>query len=1550
MKRTRDLAHASSPLVRVVLILSVAILLIGITGLQLAGASSSSKDKDSKQGTAKGSKGAPTFKPQATSGSTSLYTLQGSGAATSNGDYISSTAGLDTSYHYFIEVPPGLSSLQVDLFDADIGAGGTAEAAAGRDRDRGGFDTTATYTLTDPSGTARTTKFTTGSTTLPVGADNAWLNFFTSGTGNTVRDNFGTNAYTNQDGNQNWSTNWTETNDDGSATAGDIRVTGGELRIGNNGGGTAPSIARQANLSASGLNLTTAFLSFSYRTSGNLEAGDTLVVEVSSNGGTTFSTLETFTDDSTGTRNYDISSFIAANTQVRFRVTGGYNDNSSAANNEFFFADNVQITDVGPATAGHWELKVDMSSAASGGGDDINALGIRAHDGTAGASGTELNVYYDSQNGFGVNPPTSGTQSKSYTVYPYITSGCSCSKNDFDYDSNSGNTGSINFTSRQSVYTQNYTSASLSANDTWDRRTFSGYTNDGTSADYGIWKVALTITSYLVNGTPNGNYTVFWVGNSNAAANPPAANPTTNAFRVYLPTDSGTAPLKPHLSQILTYTSGSNPPANGQTTVFTVSVRVVNPTPYSVTFSATNLVTANVPGGGTTYNGNASVSQGTITAQPAVGGTGNITWNPGTVAAGATATLQYRVNVRPTAAGQRVVATATAASGNGTRATFVDETGNTTQARATYTLGPLCELAATEGVNGPTATKDLTCTASAYPDGVSVEWTTSYEVDNLGFNVYRDEHGEKKLVNKGLVGGSALLAGPRTALTAGMHYKLLDKSSGDEDGVSYWIEDVDLNGDVTMHGPFPVSAGGERTMSAPSDLLNQVGTEAAADRGNDYQAQHEYSPPAAGYPTSKAVRLAAAKASSDLAGQRAAKISIKQDGWYRVPISDLIAAGLDSNLNPAYLQVYVQGQEQAASVSGAIPGVPDSGDLEFYATGQDTPYTNAHTYWVVAGNQPGLRVGLAKSPGTSAPSGSFPYTVELKERLVFFAALNNGDAENFFGRIITPTPTDQQLTLNHVDGSFSGGATLEVSLQGVTELPGNTDHQVLVKVNNAEAGRMMLDGREKSLGTFGIPQALLVNGTNTVTLTSEGGSNDISVVDYIRITYHHTFLADQDALKFTMERDFRPEAVGFTRSGVAIGGFTSPLIRVLDITNPFAPKELVGDITQGKDGFIVSVETTDPLPRTMIATTLAALKKPAGIIANNPSNLRSPANLGDMVIITHDKLIGSAAPLKALREKQGLNVAVIDVEDIYDEFNFGEKTPKAIRDFLSLARSWKRPPRFVLLLGDASFDPKNYLGVNDLDLVPTKLVATALLETASDDWFTDFNQDGIADVPTGRLPVQTVAEADSVVSKIVAYEKALPNPLNRRAILIADRNDGYDFENATNQLSGLLPVGTPVERIYRARMDDVTARTAVIQAINSGSMVVNYSGHGSSATWRGDLMDASAANQLNNPTLPPFVISMTCLNGLFVDPYTKCLGELLIESTHGGAIAVWGSSALTDPGQQAVVNQEAFRQLFRSKGSPPTIGEAVLKAKLVTNDVDVRQTWILLGDPAIRLR
>jgi hypothetical protein len=398
------------------------------------------------------------------------------------------------------------------------------------------------------------------------------------------------------------------------------------------------------------------------------------------------------------------------NTSCRYTLNrpNGTLEYSASYNNTQIAADSVwtNFRTVSNPAAGHWELVVDMSTTGSGGGDDTNGFGIRAHDGTAGAGGTELPIYAESfvpLGHIGVN----GTYAIT-TFYPYVTSGCTVRWNDFDGDIAAPNYyARLSYDSRLSLVGP--ITYNGSANDVWlnPNTSITGFRTDLLNVDMGIWTAT---ARYQTLATSTANFGVFWAGNwLTGTTGVPTAQPQTNSFRVYLPSDGGGAPVKPYLTQKVVYVSGPNPPdhtPNPHTpTYLRVVINFVNPTARAVTFSAANLVTANVPATTTrvVYRGPtyAAVSQGSIVTQPAAGGQGNVTWNPGTVAAGAQVALYYEISVTPTANGQRNVLTGIPTAGtpaiNGTTAKYVDETGNTTQTRATYTFGPLCELAATEG-------------------------------------------------------------------------------------------------------------------------------------------------------------------------------------------------------------------------------------------------------------------------------------------------------------------------------------------------------------------------------------------------------------------------------------------------------------------------------------------------------------------------------------------------------------------------------------------------------------------------------------------------------------------------------------------------------------------------------------------------------------------------------------------------------------------------------------------------------------------------------------
>jgi hypothetical protein len=108
------------------------------------------------------------------------------------------------------------------------------------------------------------------------------------------------------------------------------------------------------------------------------------------------------------------------------------------------------------------------------------------------------------------------------------------------------------------------------------------------------------------------------------------------------------------------------------------------------------------------------------------------------------------------------------------------------------------------------------------------------------------------------------------------------------------------------------------------------------------------------------------------------------------------------------------------------------------------------------------------------------------------------------------------------------------------------------------------------------------------------------------------------------------------------------------------------------------------------------------------------------------------------------------------------------------------------------------------------------------------------------------------------------------------------------------------------------------------------------------------AEGLSNKGRLGFFVNMTCLNGFFQDVYMETLAESLLKAPNGGAVAVWTSSGLTEPGPQVLMNQELIRLLFNGEGL--RIGEATMRAKAATSDPDIRKTWILFGDPSTRLK
>jgi hypothetical protein len=1454
----------------------------------------------------------------ASTGQTALHTPQGGGTGTANGESVSTT--LNTYYRYFIEVPPSLARLVVEVFDADLGLNAT-EDDAGRDRPRTAYNSAVDYTLLRPNGTtAATLAGCNNSNTACV--DNAWTAILDATGGDTFRDNFDTAAYSNNDGTLNWAANWAETNDDNNATNGLMRVTGGELRIEDNGDANPSSIQREANLSAAGF--TTATLSFNFHTTG-VDATDRMSVQISANGGGSWTTLETFTGAfAASSRSYNISSSIATNTRVRFLEVSGY------GNNDFFFVDNLQIQS-GTVQPGHWELRVDLSASA---GDDINAIGVRAHDGTSGAGGTELPVYIDSIVPLGVNPLNSVSSSRSYNLYPYVTSGCTANINDFDYDSDSGNVGSYALSSRTGTYTQSIASAALSADNAWKRNTINRWTSDQLATEYGIWLGTLAINTYNNANGINGNYTDIYLGNFQVSATvAPTANPQPNSFRIYLPTDAGTAPVKPYVEQLLTFKSGTNPPPVGQTARYQVTVRLVNPTTQPIVFSAANLVTANVPGSGAVYAGNAAVGQGTIVSQPAVGGPGNVTWNPGTLAAGTTAILTYQVNVTPTSAGQRIPVTATPASGNGTRAQYVDETGNTTQARATYLFGPLCELAVTQNLLTEAVVSGFRA-SRADGGGVLLEWKTASEAGTVGFYVQRWDGAAQRWqrVNGELLLG--LLHAPQGGV-----YRFVDPEASPYEPQVYRLVEVEAGGRRRTHGPFAAAVDWNR----PDSRTASRNGKADYERGAHPATRHGAAP----FSDSAGLKRTST-ASAD-----GVHLSVRQTGLYTLSAATVGAwlgmtqAEAGQAIAKGKFALTRGGQPVAWYPAAAITGgkVRDLGpSIFFYGEAPDSLYTDAGVYRLEKGQ--GLL--MAEVPAGAAPAKAGGTFVETRhvERDVFAATVISPDPESdyWYWEFLQggdPTYGHRTFTLDAPGLVAKGDGSLAVSLQGATASGVAGEHRVQVSLNGTPLGEVRWTGITAQQGQFAIPPGTLLESGNQVevtALTGDGAPYSIVYVDSFDLSYPRAFRAAADALAFTAGGE----------SQVTVTGFSSPSIRLIDVQDPLHPLWITGATVEPDGASGYSLSFAPSLKGRYLAAAPLALATPAARSWTAPS-LLSKANRADYLVIAPPALRDAAERLADLRRAQGLTAMVADLDQIMDTFNAGVSDPHALRSFLTYARTqWSQGPRYVALAGEGTLDYRNLLGYGD-NLVPPLMVRSEGGLFPSDNLLGDADGDGLPEIAVGRIPVLSTAELDAYTAKLAAYESAAAAGWTGTAVLAADATDrGADFAADSDRVAGQLAAYT-LNRIDLGTTPLADARAQLLAAIGQGAAFVNYMGHGGlDRLSSGGLLTSADVPGLANGERLPVVTAMTCTINRFALPGIPALGELLVKSAGGGAAAVWGPSGLSTSGEAALLAERFYHT------DDARLGDRVLRAiaefRTLGGNVDLPRIYDLIGDPALRLQ
>jgi hypothetical protein len=806
--------------------------------------------------------------------------------------------------------------------------------------------------------------------------------------------------------------------------------------------------------------------------------------------------------------------------------------------------------------------------------------------------------------------------------------------------------------------------------------------------------------------------------------------------------------------------------------------------------------------------------------------------------------------------------------------------------------------------------------------GVLVRWETLSEPDTIGFYVYRIENGISTLVSDTMTLGTATRAGADKL--SGDRYQIYDPQG--KGGSSYQIESYGLNGERSYSKQIDTRS--VRDVEESTGVRIGELREASLSKNHDIESNALILTDELENTVESSLLAADPATHAWVVSQPGARISVRSQGMHRVSRASLQAAAFPVNSNSANWRLFAEGVEHSIIVG------PGEQYIEFYGKGIDTMESDSRVYYLISDTTPGRRVPsrVLRPIGGNVLSQSFSTNAIKKERTLYYDRVLNGEAENHWGRVISTSAASVPFSLPSVDFTAST-ATITVKLQGFTNVP----HQVNTSLNGNALGIMTGTSLNSYSMTVQVPTSHLVEGNNTLQLASIG-SGDFSFFDSVTVEYKRKYVANQNILSFSTP--------GYRRADLQ--GFSSSKLRVFDITFDGHPQQ-IKNVGVVQDGATFTARLPAARAAIYYAVEDSALLAPAEVVANNPSTLASPANAANLVIISHSAsdFMAAAEAWANYRRAEGYTVKVIDVRDIYDEFNYGAISALSIRSFLNYAYSnWQTPPQYVLLMGDSSYDPRNYEGFGSWNLIPSRFVPSfEATEIPSDEALADFNNDGLAELAIGRIPARTAAHITNVLNKTMLFETPAMQSFDRGSLFAYDEPKSFNFATMSQSIRNKLPLSMPATMVDRLAPNSAAT---LLQELNSGKYIVNYAGHGAAGVWQNSgFFGLTQAEQITNT--PTIFTMLTCYNGYFIRPNFDSLSERLLNSSIGGSVVSWASTSATTPDVQMFMAQRFYDRL--AVGSITRVGDLVRDAKeVLPSGSDVRYSWVLLGDPLLKTR
>lgn len=684
--------------------------------------------------------------------------------------------------------------------------------------------------------------------------------------------------------------------------------------------------------------------------------------------------------------------------------------------------------------------------------------------------------------------------------------------------------------------------------------------------------------------------------------------------------------------------------------------------------------------------------------------------------------------------------------------------------------------------------------------------------------------------------------------------------------------------------------------------------------------------------------------------------------------------------------------ENAIEIVGESDGKFDSGDyILFYGQGPDVWYFNEASqtfsypknfydsknyYFIKISPGNGLRIqsqpSLQAGTYTSTAFNDFLRYERESVNLLHDWSYGQGSGRQWFGDYFKVKTSENYLfkipnLIPSEEVKFSSAFAARIA-QGFTSRYSITANGT--KFNSSNFSTTKGGTTDTYANLQSISGSFVPNSTDlsiALDFTTGGNSFNEGWLDFFEFNFRRQLIMSGDQMIF---RDVR--SVGNPVTTFKIGGANANL-SIWDISEPLTPKRQ--DVNLAGNELIFGVET-NTLREFIAFNSNSGLLTPDMALGKLPNQNYHGINDANLVIVYHKNFQSEAERLAEHRRNfSSLNVALVDVEKLYNEFSSGRKDATAIRDFARMLLD-RNPNGFhsLLLFGDGSFDSRDTykLGGDFIPVYETINSLSPIYAYPTDDYFALLSEGegdninlGSLDIGVGRLPVKDMDEARGVVDKIIHYDSNSNNlrDWRNRVLFIGDDEDGNLHTGDADGIARLIGNknrNLNIEKVYLDAFPQVStpggtrvplATEAINNSVFKGLLAMVYLGHGGTKGWTQErVVKIEDIQGWKNFDKLPIIITATCSFSGYDNPAFTTAGELSFLNKHGGAIALYTTVRPVFASSNEVLTRKSVDTLFyKFDHEIPTIGEVLRLSKNQVGDKSNSRKFTLLGDPAQKL-